>query len=149
VTSQPSLLEPPALLQPRYLSIDSFLLFFKAVDGSGDQFRIESGLLVEASSHCVRVYNSPHEPTRYLVVATATGTIVVVVFGQDSDLKRGCGVHDRPALENFLDADFTWRTADGAVKTRSEVLQEHRLRSRAQKIQSRDSSPMAIWPISS
>lgn len=66
-----------------------------------------------------------------MVATAALGAIAVTVFGQDSDLKQAdtaliqaVTARDRAAIEKFLDADFTWTSADGAVQTRSEVLQQ-------------------------
>jgi hypothetical protein len=69
-------------------------------------------------------------PGILVVAAAAIGAIAITVFGPHSDLKLADAVfvktvaaRDRAAFEKLLDADFTWTTVDGAVQTRSEVLQ--------------------------
>jgi hypothetical protein len=58
-------------------------------------------------------------------------TSAVASFGQDVGLTRADAAfvqaavnHDQVTLKKLVDADFTWTNADGAVQTRSRVLQE-------------------------
>jgi len=40
----------------------------------------------------------------------------------DAAFSAAITAHDQAALENLLEADFTWTSADGAVQARSEIL---------------------------
>jgi hypothetical protein len=49
---------------------------------------------------------------------------VLGVAEADAAFVQALARTDRAGVENLLDADFTWTTANGAVQTRSEILQQ-------------------------
>jgi hypothetical protein len=80
-------------------------------------FGVMLGILLIAATEPTGFGQDRHlykpEPVEVLGVAEADAAFVQVLAHAD-----------RAGVENLLDADFTWTTANGAVHTRSEILQQ-------------------------